>query len=91
MIAVDDDLKRVRNYGYDHSVAGNENNYKSSYRRRFDHYPGIKSNTGFSSKRNYMSFQPSIFILSWMCYRQRWELLKYYVLLITVFKYFLHR
>ena len=47
MIAVDDGLKIVRNYGNNHSMVGNEKNYKSSYRRRFGHYPGIKSNTGF--------------------------------------------
>ena len=70
MIAVDDGLKIVRNYGNNHSMVGNEKNYKSSYRRRFGHYPGIKSNnTGFLSKQNYMLFQPSIFVLSWMCYR----------------------
>ena len=41
MIAVDDGLKIVRNYGTNHSMVGNEKNYKSSYQRRFYHYPKI--------------------------------------------------
>ena len=49
MIAVGDGLKSP-NCGNNHSMVRNEKNYKSSFRRRFDHYPGIKSNTGFLSK-----------------------------------------